>query len=101
MIQFPIYVGSDIGGIYDWGFYSVPQPQLDGAARPLPAGKVLGGGTVLNGMVWNRGGRDDFDEWEALGNPGWGWDDMLPYFKKVGPLLSLSIHDANVVENVV
>ena len=34
-------------------------------------------------MVWTRGGRDDYDEWEALGNPGWGWDGLLPYFKKV------------------
>jgi len=37
-------------------------------------------------MVWNRGGRDDYDTWEALGNPGWGWNSLLPYFKKVKEL---------------
>ncbi|MCJ1311298.1 hypothetical protein MMC25_004969 [Agyrium rufum] len=82
VIQFPIYVGSDIGGIYDWNLATVPQEQLDGAARPIPAGRVLGGGTILNGMVWQRGGQDDYNEWEALGNPGWGWAGILPYFQK-------------------
>jgi choline dehydrogenase-like flavoprotein len=49
----------------------------------MPQGKVLGGGSILNAMCWNRGGSDDFDAWEALGNPGWGWDGILPYFMKV------------------
>ena len=76
-------MGADVGGIYDWDLSTVPQTQLDGAPRPLPQGKVLGGGSILNAMVWNRGGQDDYDVWETLGNPGWGWDGMLPYFKKV------------------
>lgn len=46
-------------------------------------GKVLGGGSILNAMCWNRGGADDYDAWEALGNPGWGWGGILPYFIKV------------------
>lgn len=46
--------------------------------------KVIAGSTIINGMLWNRGGQGDFDDWVQLGNPGWGWDDMLPYFKKVG-----------------
>ena len=50
----------------------------------MPQGKVLGGGSILNAMCWNRGGADDYDTWEALGNPGWGWAGMLPYFIKVG-----------------
>lgn len=50
----------------------------------MPQGKVLGGGSILNAMCWNRGGQDDYDAWEALGNPGWNWEGMLPYFKKVG-----------------
>ena len=49
----------------------------------MPQGKVLGGGSILNAMCWNRGGADDYDAWEALGNPGWGWSGMLPYFIKV------------------
>ena len=78
-------MGSDIGGKYDWNLGTAPQTFLDGQARPFPQGKVLGGGSILNAMVWNRGGADDFDSWERLGNPGWSWEDMLPYFKKVRP----------------
>ena len=78
-----MYVGADIGGIYDWDLETVPQLQLDGGARPMPQGKVLGGGSILNAMCWNRGGQDDYNAWEGLGNPGWGWDGMLPYFMKV------------------
>ena len=78
-----MYVGSDVGGIYDWDLVTVPQTQLDGNARPMPQGKVLGGGSILNAMCWNRGGADDYDTWEALGNPGWGWEGILPYFMKV------------------
>lgn len=87
IIQDPVYVGSDVGGIYDWNLVTTPQTQLDGGVRPMPQGKVLGGGSILNAMCWNRGGADDYDAWEALGNPGWGWDGMLPYFKKVNHLL--------------
>ena len=76
-------MGADVGGIYDWDLTTVPQTQLDGNIRPMPQGKVLGGGSILNAMCWNRGGSDDFDAWEALGNPGWGWKGILPYFMKV------------------
>lgn len=76
-------MGADIGGIYDWDLSTTPQTQLDGAARPMPQGKVLGGGSILNAMCWNRGGQDDYDAWAALGNPGWDWEGMLPYFIKV------------------
>ncbi|KAL8633749.1 hypothetical protein Q9189_000485 [Teloschistes chrysophthalmus] len=82
IIQDPVYVGADIGGIYDWDLSTTPQTQLDGAARPMPQGKVLGGGSILNAMCWNRGGQDDYDAWAALGNPGWDWEGMLPYFIK-------------------
>lgn len=46
-------------------------------------GKGVGGGSLINGKYWTRGGSSDFDAWVALGNPDWGWDDLLPYFKKV------------------
>ncbi|MCJ1266734.1 hypothetical protein MMC22_006619 [Lobaria immixta] len=82
IIQDPVYVGADIGGAYDWKLATVPQTQLDGATRPMPQGKALGGGSILNAMCWNRGGKDDYDAWEALGNPGWDWEGLLPYFIK-------------------
>ncbi|MCJ1405765.1 hypothetical protein MMC11_008995 [Xylographa trunciseda] len=82
IIQVPVYVGADIGGIYDWDLSTVPQMQLDGAARPMPQGKALGGGSILNAMCWNRGGQDDYDAWADLGNPGWDWNGILPYFIK-------------------
>lgn len=91
IVQDPVYVGADIGGIYDWDLTTVPQTQLDGAARPMPQGKVLGGGSILNAMCWNRGGSDDYDAWAALGNPGWDWAGILPYFMKVESLCSFSI----------
>ncbi|KAL8690531.1 MAG: hypothetical protein Q9218_004046 [Villophora microphyllina] len=82
IIQDPVYVGADIGGIYDWDLSTTPQTQLDGATRPMPQGRVLGGGSILNAMCWNRGGQDDYNAWAALGNPGWDWEGMLPYFIK-------------------
>lgn len=81
-IQVPQFVGSNIGSKYDWNLQTVPQTFLDGVRRPMPQGRVLGGGTILNAMCWNRGGREDYDLWESFGNPGWGWEGILPYFKK-------------------
>lgn len=66
----------------DWGFRT--EPQADGANRRhfWPRGKVLGGSSSLNAMVYIRGHRSNYDEWRDLGNPGWGYDDVLPFFKK-------------------
>jgi choline dehydrogenase len=82
IVYIPGFIGHDIGGKYDWNLSTVPQAYMDGNARSIPQGRALGGGTLLNGMLWNRGGRADYDDWVQLGNPGWSWDDMLPYFKK-------------------
>lgn len=82
-IQVPQFIGDDIGSTYDWNVTTTPQTQLDGATRPIPLGKAVGGGSIINGMVWNRGNQDDYNSWQALGNKGWAWADLLPYFKKV------------------
>lgn len=68
---------------YYRNYESIPQPELDGRASPINTGAVVGGGTVVNGMFFNRGSAGDYDAWEKLGNPGWTWDSLLPYFKKV------------------
>ncbi len=78
-----MYIGYEIGTAYDWEIITVPQTQLDGGTRPIPMGKVVGGGTVLNGMLWNRGNQDDYNDWASFGNPGWDWNELLPYFQKV------------------
>ncbi|KAF2165162.1 GMC oxidoreductase [Zasmidium cellare ATCC 36951] len=66
-----------------WHTYtSVPQKGLNNRTSQLYTGEVVGGGTVINGMFFNRGSALDYDAWEELGNPGWGWEDLLPYFKK-------------------
>ncbi len=66
----------------NWMFQSAPEPQLNQRSVFTPRGKVLGGSSSINGLVYIRGNRYDFDEWARLGNPGWGYDDVLPYFKR-------------------
>jgi choline dehydrogenase-like flavoprotein len=65
-----------------WGFETVPQPGLNGRRGYQPRGKVLGGSSSINAMVYLRGLREDYNGWAAEGNAGWGFDDLLPYFKK-------------------
>ena len=66
----------------DWEFHTEPQAHVDGRRMYWPRGKVLGGTSCLNSMVYIRGHRDNYDEWRDLGNPGWGFSDVLPYFKR-------------------
>ncbi|PPJ61281.1 hypothetical protein CBER1_09321 [Cercospora berteroae] len=61
---------------------SLPEPGLGNSTFSVLVAKVLGGGSVINGMVYDRGSAADYDAWEALGNEGWGWQGLLPYFKK-------------------
>jgi choline dehydrogenase-like flavoprotein len=67
---------------YDWAYETVPQQHLDGRPRFWPRGKTLGGSSSLNAMMYVRGNRVDYDTWAALGNDGWGYDDVLPYFRR-------------------
>ena len=70
---------------YTITYTSTPQPGLNNRTSSVSTAKVVGGASVHNGMFFNRGSKDDYDAWKRLGNPGWAWDDLLPYFKKVSP----------------
>ena len=65
-----------------WQFETEPQPELGGRRVPWPRGKVLGGSSSINGLIYIRGQRQDFDLWRQLGNAGWSYDDVLPYFRR-------------------
>jgi choline dehydrogenase-like flavoprotein len=69
-------------GIHNWNYNTVPQAGLNVRRGYQPRGKVLGGSSSVNAMVYTRGNRLDYDHWAALGNPGWGFEDVLPYFKR-------------------
>jgi choline dehydrogenase len=66
----------------DWCYETEPEPHCNGRRIPVPRGKMLGGSSSINGMVYVRGQPQDYDVWRQLGNTGWAWDDVLPYFKK-------------------
>ena len=69
--------------LYNWGFESEPEPHLKGRRLATPRGKVMGGSSSINGMVYVRGHARDFDTWENMGAAGWGFADVLPYFKRM------------------
>jgi choline dehydrogenase-like flavoprotein len=66
----------------DWCFSTEAEEGLNGRALNYPRGKVLGGCSSINGMIYMRGQARDYDQWRQFGNTGWGWDDVLPYFLK-------------------
>jgi len=68
---------------YNWGFESAPEPYLNNRRMNCPRGKVMGGSSSINGMVYVRGNARDYDEWESLGAAGWNYQNCLPYFKKL------------------
>lgn len=76
------FIGSDI----DWRYNTEPETSAclssEGQRCYWPRGKVLGGTSVLNGMMYIRGNREDYEDWSAMGNPGWSYDEVLPFFKK-------------------
>lgn len=69
-------------GQANWAFETVPQRGLNGRRGYQPRGQVLGGSSSINAMIYIRGQREDYDHWASEGNPGWGYDDVLPYFRK-------------------
>ena len=66
----------------DWSYETEPDPGLNGRSLKWPRGKVLGGSSSINGLLYVRGQAADYDHWRQLGNSGWGWDDVLPLFKR-------------------
>ncbi len=66
----------------DWCYKTEPEPGLNGRAIGYPRGRVVGGCSAINGMIYMRGQAADYDHWRQLGNAGWGWEDVLPYFRR-------------------
>jgi len=80
-IHLPIGYGKTMwDSRYNWCFQTDPEPTMNGRRIYWPRGKTLGGSSAINGLIYIRGQREDYDHWRALGNIGWGYDDVLPYF---------------------
>jgi choline dehydrogenase-like flavoprotein len=97
---------------HDWDHSTAPEHECDNRRLFLPRGKVLGGSSSTNAMIYIRGHRRDYEEWRELGCEGWGWDDLLPYFKRAednergasalhgagGPLAVSDVRDHNAIQ---
>src|SRR5262245_1968650 len=82
-IHLPIGYGKTMfHPVYNWGFHTEPEPTMNGRRVYWPRGRGLGGSSSINGLIYVRGQPEDYDHWAALGNAGWGWKDVLPYFEK-------------------
>jgi len=81
-IHMPLAFGPNLTSDWDWALFSEPEPGLDFRRNYLPRGRVLGGSSSLNAMIYIRGNRADYDEWAAMGFDGWGYEDVLPYFRR-------------------
>ena len=82
---------------YDWGYWSEPEPHLGGRKLACPRGKVIGGSSSVNGMVYVRGHAKDFDSWAEMGAFGWSYSDVLPYYRR---LENVDYTDSEDVENL-
>ena len=82
---------------YDWGYWSEPEPHLGGRKLACPRGKVIGGSSSINGMVYVRGHAKDFDTWAEMGASGWSYSDILPYYRR---LENVDYTDPEEVENL-
>jgi choline dehydrogenase len=82
-IHLPIGYGKTMfHPVYNWGFYTDPEPHMNNRRVYWPRGRGLGGSSSINGLIYVRGQPEDYDRWAALGNSGWGWQDVLPYFQR-------------------
>jgi choline dehydrogenase len=83
-IHVPIgYAKTMFHPIYNWQFRTEPEPGMNGREIYWPSGRTLGGSSAINGLIYIRGHRDDYDHWASLGNAGWGYADVLPYFRRL------------------
>ena len=82
VIRIPAFYARLQDSPFDWGDRTVPQAHLNGRRVFVPQGRVLGGSSAINYMIYIRGAREDYDEWRRRGNEGWGYDELLPYFVK-------------------
>ncbi|KAK6527498.1 hypothetical protein TWF694_004481 [Orbilia ellipsospora] len=82
IIYTPGFVGKAVGTSYDWAFSTTPQSELEDRELYWARGKALGGSSAINFYVWMRGNKQDYDAWSNLGNTGWDFNSMVPYFKK-------------------
>ncbi|WP_343737880.1 choline dehydrogenase [Achromobacter sp.] len=83
-IHIPIGYGKTMfHKVVNWGFYTDPDPNMLDRRIYWPRGRTLGGSSAINGLIYIRGQREDYDAWAAAGNAGWGWDDCLPWFRKL------------------
>jgi choline dehydrogenase-like flavoprotein len=83
-IDMPLgFIKAFLNPAFGWGYHSDPEPQLNGRTLGLPRGRVIGGTSTINGMFFMRGHRLDFDHWRDLGCDGWGFAEVLPYFKRM------------------
>lgn len=97
-----IWIHIPVGYLYchgnprvDWGFKTAEEPGLNGRSLNYPRGRVLGGCSSINGMIYMRGQAQDYDLWRQHGNPGWAWADVLPYFMKHEDQLALEPEEFN------
>ena len=81
-IHIPIGYYRTMTSPLSWGYETEPDNGIGGRSIIWPRGKVLGGSSSINGLAYMRGQKEDYDYWRQLGNTGWGYDDVLPYFKK-------------------
>lgn len=83
-IHIPIGYGKTMfHKVLNWGYYTEPDPNMLNRRIYWPRGRTLGGSSAINGLIYIRGQRRDYDDWAAAGNPGWSWEDCLPYFRKL------------------
>src|SRR5262245_14469965 len=82
MIHIPGGIGKLFGPGVNWRFFTAPQKNLDDRSIWYPQGRTLGGSSSINAMIYIRGQKEDYDSWSALGNEGWAYEDVLPYFRK-------------------
>jgi choline dehydrogenase-like flavoprotein len=80
LIRTPAFYGQLQDSPYDWAYRTIPQAHMNGRRIFVPQGRVLGGSSAINFMIYIRGNRGDYDQWCYSGNDGWAYDDVLPYF---------------------